>query len=102
MDRIKLTPNSQRILKLLRKNQYNEVSEADHEDINFLKQEDLVTTLEAETGSIVLIDLTDKGRAYLHINPKLKNPSIWEDKKYWITTIISLVAIIISIIALVK
>ena len=38
----------------------------------------------------------------MYDNPKLNNPSIWDDKKYIITTVISVVALIISIIALLK
>ena len=39
-------------------------------------------------------------KKFLDRNPKLKNPSIWEDTKYWITTAFALVASIISIISI--
>jgi autotransporter-associated beta strand protein len=53
-------------------------------------------------GGIIVTGLTDIGEAYLYSNPQLKDPSIWDDKKYWINTAISLVALIVAIIALFK
>ena len=53
-------------------------------------------------GDIVAVQLTDSGIAYLHQNPKHKNPSIWQDKKYIINIAIPLFALVISTIALIK
>ena len=46
--------------------------------------------------------LTNKGRAYIATNPSLNNPTIWDDKKYIINTIISVLALVVAIIALIK
>lgn len=101
MERIELNKNCKRILLSLRNNKYIYCSK-DNDDLLFLEYVNLVTLLKGLGNHILNINLTEKGNAYLHFNPKLKNPSIWEDKKYWITTFISFVAIIISIVALCK
>jgi len=103
MDKIKLTKNAKNILFALKSNNYTDpIPGKDYADINFLKQCGLVETMDAETGVIILITLSEYGKAYLHIYPKLKNPSLWDDEKYWITTSISLLALIFSIIAIFK
>ena len=51
---------------------------------------------------LICPDLTDRGRAYIACNPTLKNPTIWDDRKYIINMIISVAALIVAIIALFK
>ena len=51
---------------------------------------------------LICPELTDRGKAYIASNPSLKNPTIWDDKKYIINTIISVAALIVAIIALFK
>lgn len=103
MDKIRLTKNAKNILFAIQSNNYpNPIPRKDYEDINLLKQCGLVEIIDAETGFIILAQLSDHGKAYLHINPKLKNPSLWDDKKYLITTSISLLALILSIISILK
>ena len=102
MERIVLTDNAKRLLKAIKYGEIHlEISNPDIEDANVLIQENLIVAVPDEAGGLYAPKLTDKGRAYIHQNPKLKNPSIWEDKKYWITTSISLAALIMSIIALI-
>ena len=72
--------------------------EYDDNDIILLEQEELLHA-ERTMDGLAYIELTDKGKAYMHVNPKLKNPSIWDDKKYWITTGISVVSLAFSIYA---
>ena len=101
MQRIRLTKNAKRILKELSNGvHYVEISEEDDLDGKLLWHEKLITGIPNEAGTIMAPRLSELGELYLHINPKLKNPSIWEDKKYWITTSISLAALIMSIIAI--
>ena len=103
MDRIALNDNCKKILKTIKAGTYDvSIPREDTEDVNVLIQCGLVTATELMNGAYINANLSDKGRAYLHVNPMLKNPSIWEDKKYWITTAGSVIAIIISIIALCK
>ncbi len=39
---------------------------------------------------------SNRGFAYYHVNPELKDPTLWDDKKYIITTGISILALFIS------
>lgn len=100
MDKIKLTDNAKRIILALSKEEELRLTDADEKDLILLDQEGLVNPNWTCDGPYP--DITDKGKAYILINPKLKNPSIWDDKKYWITTGISVVALIISLIAIIK
>ena len=102
MERIALNDNQKRLLRAIQKGESNlEIAERDIEDANVLIQENLIQVASDKAGGLSAPRLTDNGRAYIHQNPKLKNPSIWEDKKYWITTSISFVALLMSIIALI-
>lgn len=101
MDKIKLTERAKEILRLLKDNKYK-VRDADREDLNLLEIEGLGTGQRLTDHSFHTFKITDMGSAYLYSNPKLSNPSIWDDKKYIITTLISVVALIISIIAIIK
>ena len=99
MEKITLSDNCKRLLKEIKSGLYQDILEPDIEDLNFLKTEGLIDAV-AITTDYMVKGLTDKGRAYLYSNPDLKNPSIWDDKKYWINTAISVFALIIAIIAL--
>lgn len=99
MEKIKLNDNCKRLLKEIKSGLYQDILEPDIEDLNFLKTEGLIDAVVITTDFMVK-GLTDKGRAYLHSNPNLKNPSIWDDKKYLINTVISLIALVVAIIAL--
>ena len=77
----------------------------DIDDIFVLKELNLITAIEVSDKSgrmLICPDLTDRGKAYIASNPTLKNPTIWDDKKYIINTIISVAALIVAIIALFK
>ena len=103
MDRIKLTKKEKQILRAIRDNKYP--ANAHPEDVNdliYLREVGLIHGANKIPNSLACIHLADYGKAYFTYNPKLKNPSIWQDKKYIITTAISLIALAISIIALIK
>lgn len=102
MDRIKLSKEEKLLLKRLSARKYpDQVLEEDIETFIILENESLVHGTKGKDG-ILGPRLTAMGEAYIASNPKLKNPSIWEDKKYIISTTISIVALIISVIALIK
>lgn len=99
MDKIKLTKRAKEILRLLKENKYK-LSDNDKEDLNLLEIEGLGSGQKLSDHSYNTFRITDKGKAYIYSNPKLNNPSIWDDKKYIITTTISILALVISIIAI--
>ena len=101
MEKIELNDNCKKLLNKIKNGSYQQGEKADFEDLNFLKTKGFIKAI-ATTSGFIVTGLTEEGRAYLHSNPNLKNPSIWDDKKYWITTAISFAALIISFIALLK
>ena len=106
MEKIKLSKDSKRILRALYNGKYgNLVPEADLDVFNLLEVEGFVKSAHTKgDGNIEMVAprLTDEGRAYIASNPFLHNPSIWDDKKYIINTIISVAALAVAIIALFK
>lgn len=102
MDRIKLSKEEKLLLKRLSARKYpDQVLEEDLKVFMMLENESLVHGTKGKDG-ILAPRLTAMGEAYIASNPKLKNPSIWEDTKYIINTTISIIALIISLIALIK
>lgn len=99
MDKIKLTDNAKRILLTLYNKEELNITDADEKDLIVLDQEGLVKPEWTADGPFP--DIKDKGIAYVYMNPKLKNPSIWDDHKYWITTGIAITALILSLIAII-
>ncbi len=98
MDKIELTKNARRILLALSKDEEPQITNADEKDLMLLVQEDLIE-ISGSKDCQWYPEITVKGVAYVRTNPKLKNPSIWDDKKYWITTGISIIALAFSIYA---
>ncbi len=101
MEKVKLTDRCKEILRGLNDKTYKPLKE-DNEALLLLHEYGFLTDKRLSGGEIYNCRITSKGEAYLYDNPKLNNPSIWDDKKYIITTVISVVALIISIIALLK
>ncbi len=102
MYKIELNNNCKRILLLLKRDCEYMIRDNDNEDINILIILDLIQATKLIGDKYCAPILTEKGHAYIHWNPKLKNPSIWDDKKYWITTSIAILSLILSIIAIIK
>lgn len=100
MEKIKLSDRCKDILREVNEKKYSPTSE-DQKALLLLHEEGLITGNRYSSGEMYTCRITPKGEAYLYSNPKLKNPSIWDDKKYLITTAISIVALIISIIAII-
>ena len=97
MEKIKLTKRGKKILLLLKEGKYKP-EKSYFNELNLLTIEGLGQGTRGLCDSFITYQLTDKGKAYLLSNPKLKNPSIFDDKKYIVTTIISIIALILSII----
>lgn len=106
MERIRLSKDSKRVLVALYNFNYgNRVPETDLDVFNILEVEGLTISAHAKgEGHVEFLNprLTEEGRAYIASNPSLKNPSIWDDKKYIINTFISVVALAVAILALFK
>lgn len=62
----------------------------------------LIGTDECEEDGVYRAYLTEKGDYYLTENPTAKNPILTPNRKWLITTIISIFALILSLIALLK
>jgi len=99
MEKIRLTKNAKRILRILNKSEDLIISETDEKDLYLLEQEELIE-LDGYKNGQPFPEITRKGISYILMNPTLSNPSIWDDKKYWITTGISVLAFLLSVIAL--
>lgn len=97
MEKVKLTDRCKEILRGLYDKTYQPLKE-DNEALLLLHEYGFLAGNRLSSGEIYTCRITPKGEAYLYDNPKLKNPSIWDDKKFWITTVIAVLALIISII----
>ena len=104
MERIYLTKSQKELIRkiLSNNNIYCNVRQEDYNDLTILEEKKIVDNKGNEGGGIIYSHLTKYGESYIISNPKLKNPSIWDDKKYWINTATSVLALIVAIIALFK
>ena len=98
MDKINLSKAEKRILLQLAEKKYP--VQVPNEDWDAMNR--FVSTNKVNGGILINPQLSNLGKAYLAANPKLKNPSIWDDKKYVVNTVISVVALAVAIIALFK
>ncbi len=98
MEKIQLTKEEKDMLFAVNRGD-NECLGKDMEIFYRLRDKGFLTS-GCKTMLGIAMFLTTYGKDYLSHNPKLNNPSIWDDKKYIINTIISLVAIAISAAAL--
>lgn len=100
MEKIKLSEEEKQILLSLKDVGRYDIDGQNQDYLISLEQFGFINGPKAMSGNFIAINLTDYGKTYLLKNPKLTNPSIWDDKKYLINTIISIFAVIISAIAL--
>ena len=77
MEKINLNQRAKRILPLMVNHKYNIIRE-DTATLLDLESYGLINTTKLTDGTIWTYSLTDKGKAYIELNPKLSNPSIWE------------------------
>lgn len=97
MERIQLSRSCKNILRAIRDKKYGDIPRNDTEDLLFLEHKGLINVEWCEFGYAVVVNLSNMGHAYMRSNPKLRNPSIFEDGKYWISTIISIIALLVSL-----
>ena len=100
--KIKLTERGKEILLLLDHEEYI-LQDTDEEakELLFLTIEGLIGSKTQIASQYPIVYLKPKGKAYLLSNPNLDNPSIWDDKKFKISTLLSIIIILLSIISLV-
>lgn|SRR5574344_1485110 len=102
MNKIILNENCKRILGILHeKKRYDSVI-SEKGDIDYLIVNGLISGTKLFGDTYSALELTVFGNAYINWNPKLEVPSIWDDKKYIITTGIAIASLIISLIAILK
>lgn len=101
MDKIKLSKNAKKVLLALHNGlehcPYNMDSSVFADGADELEVYHLIQTMRQEGGGIVDARLTHKGRSYMAANPTLSNPTDW---KWIIATLLSSIAVLVSIIAL--
>ncbi len=97
MDKIYLTDNAKRILLTLSKDMEPDLKDEDEKDLILLVEEGLIEC-EGTKDGMLYPEITNKGIAYVHINPKLTNPSIWQDYKWIITSLIAIIGILVTIL----
>lgn len=100
MEKVHLPQRAKEILLLLNEEKYIP-KEEDMEVLNFLEVAGFGEVLTSADG-LENFELNEYASAYLYWNPKLEDPTIWDDKKYIITTAIAIFALIVSFIALLK
>lgn len=98
MEKKELTKNAKLFLRAISQGKEIPVNDSTQRDLILLKEEGLIRFQIAMEG-YEYPEITQKGIVYIHMNPELKNPSIWDDKKYWITTAISVIALFFSLYA---
>ena len=98
MERIELPKSCKTILFAIKEKRYLDIPEKDYLDLHLLEYEGLVDLACSAFSPALLANVTHNAILYMHSNPTLKNPSIWEDTKYWVKTAFALVASITSII----
>ncbi len=102
MKKIELPSKSKQILRDLQNHTHRLLyREEYYECIKILISNGLIEASEIKDSHHAHLKLTSKGKVYLYENPTLSNPSIWDDKKYLINTIISVIALIMSLIAII-
>lgn len=103
MEKVYLSKECKRIFNLIIDPNKNFVfTEEDEPALAILQEYGFIEVIRTTDGSAWVAKHTDRGFAYKAFNPKLKNPSILDDIKYLITTSIALLALINSVVALIK
>lgn len=102
MEKIKLTPRSKEIFRLMFEGNYMDTYTPDDDGALTLLENEGLIILNTNNDGVTNAFPSNRGFAYYHVYPELKDPTIFDDKKYLITTIIAVAALIISIISLFK
>lgn len=89
-DKIELTDKEKKIFFNLANKAY-EIDSNDTSELEHLEFLGLGTGIKGEFGGYFDYELTDRAKAYVFENPKLKNPSIFDDRKFWIELITNII-----------
>ncbi len=93
MEKIKLTKREKEIVIALANKTYSiDDSVKDSNELEHLEFIGLGKGIICEFGGYLDYRLSPQAKAYLFENPKLKNPSILDDKKFWIDLIANLIS----------
>lgn len=82
-EKIELTEKEKKIFFNLANDIY-EIDSNDTSELEHLEYLGLGTGIKGEFGGYFDYELTDRAKAYVFENPKLKNPSILDDWKFWL------------------
>lgn len=89
--KIELTQREKEIIVLLATDKYDiDNSSNDFKELEHLEFLGLGEGIKGEFDVYFDFELSSKAKAYLFENPKLKDPSIWDDKKFWIDVLSNL------------
>lgn len=99
MQKIKLSKGQKQILRTIASGSKDYPKER-LGDLSYLEQEGLVTKKGISGNKTIIVHITDYGIAYLNFNPELNNPSIFDDRKWIINTLFTLVTMFLSMITL--
>ncbi len=97
MEKIKLSKRAKEIL-LQKANHKYEIAKEDKAALLELEDMGLMHITKLTDGTLWSCSISEKGKTYIALNPKLTNPKIWNDKKWLIGTIITIVGILVTII----
>lgn len=95
MEKIYLKKEEKAIMFALRDEVYKE-NRSDSYYANKLSEKGLISSVGFDGN--LYTSLTDDGEEYLKRNPKLKNPSIWDNKVFVIGTSLTIIGILTRII----
>ncbi len=82
-NKIELTKKEKKIFIDLANDTFD-INSDDFSELEHLEYLGLGKGIKGEFGDYFDFELTSKAKAYVFENPKLKNPSILDDKKFWI------------------
>ena len=102
MDKIRLSDECKTIFLQIINDDYGEKYKQEDNGILALLHEENLIIVKNVDGIVSEVYPTNKGYAYVQSNPNLDNPKIWDDKKYIITTFISILSLTIAIISLIR
>ena len=97
MERIKLTKRGKRVLRLLRDDRFDLLTEMDYPALHELYDSGFARVAYIEGGIPETAQLTTFAKNYLAENPKLRNPIDW---KWIVTTALAAVAAAAAVAAL--
>lgn len=96
MDKIELPDECKALMLAMSKESHIEPNHNDNSDqwLCVLEYYGLITGVKNEQDCYIIAQLSDKGKVYLTLNPKLKDPSFWDDKHAVIDHVFNLIGAI--------